>query len=401
MNDRPTYRRGALNCYLDRCRGYLVAATAEEAVRQDVLDWLIDEIGVPEGRLRSEFSQRRRGGEGRPDVIVLAPDADDTDGEVLMVVECKRPGTFLEDRTREQAIGYAEQLGANVIVVTNGDERRTYAMRESRWSRVEGVPTWDDMLDGRHGGWVEDEKFTRWAWEQIRSVPDACCIVEDPKFEWIVGKDSPDELVPFALNLFGLLADEHEGPAVPFRSGDIVVEQDLGQRSRRFANSAGGVWSSDYYRSFLVYEDGRATYQVVSLAVIANAKVENHRLWGNRRGRTMLIAAIDDGPTSHVGLEMGLDEAFDPRARTRFVDLCHSGAMTTGKRGATKREVVLAELARHDAGDLVRQGRVVLGLLPLREEMTWPMAQEFVGNAIRYALVRDRIRADGKVGGRV
>src|SRR5690606_23840848 len=92
---RPTYLRGAVSCYLDRCRGYLVNATPEEAVRQDALDWLIDEMSVPESLVRSEFNQKKRGAHGRADIIVLGPGASDYEGHALMVVECKRPGVFL------------------------------------------------------------------------------------------------------------------------------------------------------------------------------------------------------------------------------------------------------------------------------------------------------------------
>ncbi len=391
---RPIYRRAGIDCFIDRCRGYLVSATPEEAVRQAVLDRLIDELGVPETRVRSEFNQRRRGAQGRADVIVLAPGADDREGGVLMVVECKRPGAFLDDRTKEQAVRYAEPLGADVIVLTNGDDERVYSTSDDGWVRREAIPTWGDLLAEEYGQIVDEEKFQRWDWSDIGAMEAAERTAEEQGLRgWLIGEDSPAEMAPFALNLFGLLADEAEGPPVPLRSGDFVIEEDLGQRSRTFGNASGGMWPSDYYRSFLVFEEDRANYQVVSLAVLACAKVTDHPVWGNRRGRTMLVAALDEGTTSHVSLEMGLDEIFKAAPVRRTIDMTPVGKMTVGKRGALKQDVLLAELARHGAADLVRGDRVWLGCLPLTEEMTWQQSAEFIGNVVRYALVRDRIRS--------
>ena len=105
----------------------------------------------------------------------------------------------------------------------------------------------------------------------------------------------------------------------------------------------------------------------------------------------MLIAAVDDGASSHISLEMGLDETFV--AGGRAMTIAHSGAMTVGRRGAVKRELVREQLAVHGAGDLVRGDKIVLGELPHGVELAWESTAPFVGNVIRYALARDRIRA--------
>lgn len=57
-----------------------------------------------------------------------------------------------------------------------------------------------------------------------------------------------------------------------------------------------------------------------------------------------------------------------------------------------KRAWVRERLAKYGAEDLVMDEQVVLGELPRDRELTWKNSQTFVGNVIRYALARDRIR---------
>jgi hypothetical protein len=134
------------------------------------------------------------------------------------------------------------------------------------------------------------------------------------------------------------------------------------------------------------------SHQVVSVNIIAGWKTANDPRFGNRRGRTMLVVAVDDEADSHLSLQLALDEAAPAQQfHAGSVMVRHKGSLTAGKHGALRRSLVLQEVARQ-APDLVRGEFVHLGRLPTNRLIEWSDASALVVNLIRYALVRDSIR---------
>lgn len=391
---RPEYVRDGVVCFIDRSRGYLVHATPEEHVRQDALDWLIDELKIPAKLVRSEFPTARRGGFGRADILVLAPGSTDYDGKTVLVVECKRQGAFLDDKTRDQATSYAKSVNASYVVVTNGDERVAFARDKGRWRKLNAVPSWREMLKHQGLRWAPEPTFERPAWNAIETAAKCRALIKKGEpFDWIVGEDTPDYVVPIALNLFGCLAFECDVP-LPIEDGAIIIEKDLGPRRRWFGNSAGGTWPSDYYRSFLVREKQTGSIQVVSLAVLAGAKRVNDTTFGNVRGQTYLIVAVDDGTRSHASLELSLDKfVSEGEALMGRMTLRHNGTMTAGKSGRVANDKVVSFIRRM-APQLVDDRAVLLGTLPTKRPIAWTDARDFLLRCVRYALVRDQLRRE-------
>src|SRR5204862_304713 len=134
---------------------------------------------------------------------------------------------------------------------------------------------------------------TRTPWTAI-DTPAKCRLLvkEDSPYEFVFGEGSANYLAPFALNLFGCLAFEPP-VALPLEDAAIVVERDLGPRSRWFGNHVGGTWPSDHYRSFLVRDKVSGSHQVVSLAILAGMKTVNDPVFGNTSGMTYLCVAVD------------------------------------------------------------------------------------------------------------
>lgn len=389
---RPIYSRDGLECLLDRSRGFLVNQTPEEHVRQDELDWLIDDLKIPPSLVRSEFNTRSRGGRGRADIIVLAPGSTDHQGDALLVVECKRPDAFLDDKARDQALEYASDLGATYVVLTNGAERVPFARARKRWAKLDQVPTWREMKRKQGLRWSVAPERVRESWTTI-STPAKYrrLLKEGGALDDVIGEDSSPNVIPFALNLLGCLAFEDEA-LIPIEDDKLIIVKDLGTRSRWFGNAAGGTWPSERYRSFLVRNKATGFHQVVSLTVLAGAKQTNHPSFGNRRGLTYLLVAIDDGAASHQSLELALDLFMSAStAEADHVMITHNGRLTAGKRGAVKRDVVIEHLAR-GAPYLVRDGLVQLGSLPSNRLITWTDARDFLMRTVRYGLERDELR---------
>lgn len=391
---RADYLRDGVRCFLDRSRGYLVQATPEEHVRQDALDWLLDDLKIPAGLVRSEFPTARRGGTGRADILVLAPGSTDYDGKTVLVVECKREGAFLDDKTRDQATSYAKSVNAGYVVLTNGTERVAFARDKGRWRKLGAVPSWREMLKQQGLRWAAEPRYDRAAWSDIDTTSKCRALIDrGAPFEWIVGEDTPDHVVPIALNLFGCLAFEPDVP-LPIDDDSITIVKDLGVRRRWFGNSAGGTWPSDYYRSFLVHEKQTGFFQVVSLVVMAGAKRVNDPTFGNVRGQTYLIVSVDDGTNSHNSLQLSLDKFVrEDEAKIGRVTFRHDGTMTAGKAGRVANDKVVS-FARRIAPQLVEGKAILLGTLPTKRLMVWPDAREFLLRCVRYALVRDQLRRE-------
>lgn len=391
---RSNYLRDGVACFVDRCRGYLVPATPEEEVRQDTLDWLIDEHKIPAHLVRSEFHTARRGGRGRADIVVLAPGSNDHEGDAVLVVECKRTDMFVDSATHDQAINSAETVGATYVVVTNGDLRIALAKDKRRWRILTKVPSWREMLAGRGLRWLPDRRHAREAWNRIDTHTKCRALIRTGSpYEFVVGADTPGYLVPFAFSLFGCFAFDRE-LRLPLEDDRIELARDLGVKSRWFGNSAGGTWPSEYYRSILVRDKATNSHKVVSLSVLAGAKNVNDPVFGNTRGMTYLIVAIDDGRASHVSLEMALDKFVNEGSAIREnVTLRHNGTMTAGRRGRVANDAVVS-FVRRKGPHLVDTGSILLGTLPSDRLITWNDARDFLLRVIRYALVRDEIRVE-------
>lgn len=99
----------------DPLRKKEVALTPEESVRQAVIAWLRDTVGIPQVRMRSEWSFKYNSLTYRADIITfdrnLNPD---------ILVECKAPTVAIDSSVIEQVIRYVRVIQARRLVVTNG-----------------------------------------------------------------------------------------------------------------------------------------------------------------------------------------------------------------------------------------------------------------------------------------
>lgn len=99
----------------DPLRKKEVALTPEESVRQAVIAWLRDTVGIPQVRMRSEWSFKYNSLTYRADIITfdrnLNPD---------ILVECKAPTVAIDSSVIEQVIRYVRVINARRLVVTNG-----------------------------------------------------------------------------------------------------------------------------------------------------------------------------------------------------------------------------------------------------------------------------------------
>lgn len=126
----------------DPLRRKSVRNTPEEAVRQWFISVLHEGMHVPEHMMGSEVAFTHAGKDYRADIVVYGRDA-----APLMLVECKRPETPLDQAVVDQALRYCNELAVKYMAVTNG--AKTFIFRrlpEGGWQFEERAPLWEEML---------------------------------------------------------------------------------------------------------------------------------------------------------------------------------------------------------------------------------------------------------------
>ncbi|MEQ8416940.1 MAG: type I restriction enzyme HsdR N-terminal domain-containing protein [Imperialibacter sp.] len=97
-------------------RKYLVW-TPEEAVRQQMVNYLMAELHYPKGLMSIEAGLHYNKRQKRTDLVVY-----NNAGKPHILVECKAPDVKLSRGTIFQVATYNKELDANILVITNGRE---------------------------------------------------------------------------------------------------------------------------------------------------------------------------------------------------------------------------------------------------------------------------------------
>ncbi len=119
---------------LDLVRRRWVRLTPEEWVRQHVLGFLRDRLGVPPALVSVERTVP--GGRKRYDVMVV-----DRSGQAWMVVEVKAAHVALDQSVADQVGRYDAGLGARYVLVTNGRDLRGWERsRNGNFQKLSELP---------------------------------------------------------------------------------------------------------------------------------------------------------------------------------------------------------------------------------------------------------------------
>jgi virulence-associated protein VagC len=100
---------------LDPLRRKYVKLTPEEWVRQNFIQYLINEGKYPPGLLGIEVMFRFNKLKRRVDILV-----HDREGKPILIVECKSPEIEIDDKVFEQIATYNMNFKVPYLIVTNG-----------------------------------------------------------------------------------------------------------------------------------------------------------------------------------------------------------------------------------------------------------------------------------------
>lgn len=126
----------------DQVRRKFVSLTPEEWVRQNVVQYLINSLNVPQSLMVVEKSLVLNRMKKRADVLIY-----NTSGEPLMIVECKAPGVRIAQKTFDQIARYNMVFRVKYLLVTNGLEHFICSINfsASNYSFLPQIPVFAEM----------------------------------------------------------------------------------------------------------------------------------------------------------------------------------------------------------------------------------------------------------------
>lgn len=384
------YKKNGKECILCKTRKKLIVATPEEKVRQNFINKLVDDFGVPLGLIDTEvpMSNFSKGKKGRADIIVYEYDEKEDLNFPLILVECKGPNVPLVDFVFEQAYNYNEILLAKLVIVTNGHETigLIWEDKSGEYIEVMNIPHYLDLVLNENIGLKELGGFNHWVRPNHLDVNSE--ITQELIDFGIIGEDSSKGLYSFFVNLWGLLFDESKVIS-HLNLTDKKFINDGGIRFTTFGNASGGGFPGDY--RYLILNDNKNDTHIVSISMLGKISAKNHPKYGNTNGYTMLLIAIDDFEKSHLSLELALDRFIQVKDNT--YSIIHDGTLTVGKKGRVRNKEVI-DFVQAKNPKLVRDNKIYLGTLSNTTELSWQMPDvlEFFGNIVDYALLRDEFR---------
>ena len=127
---------------LDSLRRKYVRLTPEEWVRQNLVQYLIVDLGYPRGLTAIEKGIDLHGKPFRADIIVY-----DHQGEAVLMAECKEPSVSIRQVTFDQIAAYNRVVQARYLLVSNGRVHYCYAIDRDReeYRFLDRVPLYGEL----------------------------------------------------------------------------------------------------------------------------------------------------------------------------------------------------------------------------------------------------------------
>ena len=128
-------RRDGREMIFDRLRRKWLVLTPEEWVRQNFVQFLLQEMQYPSGLLALEKQIRLGERLKRFDILMY-----DREHAPWMLVECKAPSVELSPETLQQVLRYHISLPASYLVITNGNHSMGWKKQDGQLLSLEAMP---------------------------------------------------------------------------------------------------------------------------------------------------------------------------------------------------------------------------------------------------------------------
>jgi len=127
----------------DAIRKKYLVLTPEEWVRQNIIQYLIEEKGVPKGLIVIESGLTLNGLKKRTDILVYSKN-----GKPILIVECKAPSVKINQEVFDQIGRYNINFKLPYLLVTNGMEHYIAKIdfTQKSFSFLKEVPHYDSLV---------------------------------------------------------------------------------------------------------------------------------------------------------------------------------------------------------------------------------------------------------------
>ena len=145
------YKVDSRQVYFDPVRKKYVPATERETVRQRVVPYLMRELDVPRKMIRigEKLSDYGLNEARRADVVVEYFDRAENVLRPIAVVECKASENPLDEPALNEAFDYAEKLGCDYCLLTNGDRSLSFYLGAEEIVALDSLPPYREMIRAR------------------------------------------------------------------------------------------------------------------------------------------------------------------------------------------------------------------------------------------------------------
>jgi len=146
--DFPSYsfkikQETAVTYIFDDIRKKYLVLTPEEWVRQHVVQFIIKEKGYPRSLIKLEGGLKLNSLQKRTDVVVF-----NTDGEKILLIECKAPSVKITQKTFDQIARYNIIHKVPLLFVSNGLQHFACKIdiQQQKYQFLENLPAFEKKL---------------------------------------------------------------------------------------------------------------------------------------------------------------------------------------------------------------------------------------------------------------
>jgi len=124
----------------DEVRKKWLVLTPEEWVRQHCVIYLRDGLDYPMSLMEIEKGLNVAKLTKRADIVV-----SNTQGENIMIVECKSPEIKIDQKVMDQAGRYNSTLRVPYLLITNGLRHFCCKNIDGKWEFLKSIPHWGEI----------------------------------------------------------------------------------------------------------------------------------------------------------------------------------------------------------------------------------------------------------------
>lgn len=372
------YKRAGKECYLDPIRNKLVYVTPEETVRQRVIHYLLESeypckmIDIEEHLSHYGIDSRKRA-----DIVVKAYEKDNNELVPVMVVECKAPSVELDNRACNQVFDYADLIGADFVIVTNGNYNLCYHYnhKDEKYERITVFPTYSELLSKEFHVMDFGEMPPRIEFDKLGEGIQA--------YKYEISEHTSKDLQICMVNFLECLLDKE--CSLPIKKYKLFkAVDDLGVRYTSYGNASGGIFTG-LYRSFLI--EYKKSTEIVSIGM------STYCTWSKQDIlKTAVNIAVDNEKDTHHSIQLIVDD--NCSYTNNQIHFYHHGKIAIGNIGSGKLDE-LREFVKKYYPEIIYGNRYYLG--KLTNDRLWRLDDneivQLIENLISYALIRDEYRA--------